>query len=166
MRMPSGLSKLDDRVLGKKKGTARPADDTRDRDGDRDSRDADSRPERTEKVERTTSSEQPDRPKRGNGDGLPTLLATVWRISRLVFLALAAVLVLAIACIYLPTNENNDIVSNVLSLGETIAGPFKDVFTDDDPDRVRTYNYGLAAGVYVLVGTIVAKLPTGSKRKG
>ena len=162
--MPSGLRKLDDRVLGKggKAGKSHddgePAGDTRVAD------DADAPAgQRTERVERTTR--KPSGPPPSSTDGLSAVLAVVWRISRLVFIALALVLVVAIAFILLPTNEDNVIVRNVLDLAETVAGPFKDVFNDDDPDRMRSYNYGLAAVVSFVLGSVVGKLPTGSKKK-
>ncbi len=162
MRMPAGLKNLDDRVIGRKR-RGRPDDP----DGGHDDADGAAHGDHDESGERTTTRTVETRPARkGNGDGVQTFLATVWRISRLVLLALALVLVLAIAFVLLPTNEDNVIVRNVLDLGEQVAGPFKDVFTVDDPERMRIYNYGLAAAVYAVLGSIVAKLPTGSKRAG
>ncbi len=164
--MPSGLRKLDDRVLGDKgKGRtdSRPVDDDHDSHDSHD--DAHDDAPREERVERTTRR-RPSGPPPSSGDGLSAVLAVVWRISRLVFVALAVVLLLAVAFILLPANEDNVIVRNVLSLAETVSGPFKDVFQDDDMDRMRIYNYGLAAVVYFVVGSIVGKLPTGSKKKG
>lgn len=195
MRMPAGLKKLDDRVLGSR-GSATEGTRTRGRRSDRhedvypqdkersvektsdtaETNDSTGTTEttakkpKTERVERTTRSKGDDgadksSAKRGNGDGLQNVLATVWRISRLIFLALGLLMVIAIALILLPANEDNVIVSNVLSWAETVAGPFKDVFTVDDPERMRIYNYGLAAAVYFLLATIVSKLPTGPKKK-
>lgn len=167
MRMPSSLRKLDDRVLGSK-GSARddqPRDaEHRDADHDADRQEGSSRgdAERTRTVERTEERTT----SRGNGDGLQKVLATVWRISRLVLIALALLMVLAIAFLILPANEDNVIVSNVLDWADTVAGPFRDVFNADDEDRRRIYNYGLAAVVYFVIGSIVGKLPTGSKKAG
>lgn len=162
MRMPAGLKNLDDRVIGRKRRGR--ADE---HDGGHDAADSASSGDHDETGERTVVRTVETPPARkGNGDGLQTFLATVWRIARLVLLALALVLVVAIACVLLPTNEDNVIVRNALDLGERVAGPFKDVFTVDDPERMRIYNYGLAAAVYVVLGSIVGKLPTGSKRAG
>ena len=144
--MPTALRSLDDRVLRSRRGSEPPAEDR-------------SHDEGTTRVERRPAR----RP--GNGDGLPSFLAVLWRVCRLVLLALALLLVLAIAFILLPTNDDNVIVRNVLSFGEDVAGPFKDVFTSDDEDRRRISNYGLAAVVYLVLSTVVGKLPTGSRKR-
>lgn len=159
MRMPGGLRKLDDKVLGSKRGGSTADDDAR-ADGPRD----DDRPgERVERTTRTTRSAEA--PRTGGGDGLPSFLAVLWRVSKLVLVALALVLVLAAALVLLPANDDNVIVRNVLSLAEDVAGPFKDVLTVDDPDRMRVYNYGIGAVVLFVLATVVGKLPTGSTRK-
>jgi len=189
MRLPDGLKRLDDRVLGSRgpgtggtRAGGRRSDEHEDvhpQDEERSVAKAEQTTETTEhkteptteKVERTTRTRRGrddgdgGSPTRGNGDGLQKVLATVWRISRLVFLALGLLLVLAIALTLLPANEDNTIVSNVLSWAESVAGPFKDVFTVDDPERMRIYNYALAAAVYFLLAAVVSKLPTGGKRK-
>lgn len=159
MRMPGGLKKLDDRVLGSKNGDRHDEHGHHDEHGDV-YPDEDGRDEHTETVR---AEREPDE-RKGNGDGLSSFLAVFWRISRLVLLALAAVVFLAAALILLPANEDNVIVRNVLSLGETVAGPFKDVFTVDDAERMRVYNYALAGIVYVVLASVVSKLPTGSKK--
>ena len=180
MRMPAGLKRLDDRVLGSRgsagggtrteghrsddHGHVYPQDEERSVAKTKGT--AEPETERVERTTRTTDEATGERAgRRGNGDGLQKVLATVWRVSRLVFLALGLLLVIAIALTLLPANEDNVIVSNVLSWAETVAGPFKDVFTVDDPERMRIYNYALAAAVYFLLATIVSKLPTGGKRK-
>jgi hypothetical protein len=167
--MPGGLKKLDDKVLGSR-GKA-PAKDGQAR-GDGAHDDApDGRPdgahddvypeERTERTTRTTDRAE----SKGNGDGVSSFLAVFWRIAKLVLFALGLVVLTAAALVLLPANDDNVIVRNVLSLAETVAGPFKDILTVDDPDRMRIYNYGIAATVYFVLGAVVGKLPTGSSRK-
>jgi hypothetical protein len=174
MRMPQGLRRLDDRVLGDrgKGGSATTA--TRDghpsdghpSDDHHDDAHDDARPdERTTRRTRTTRTGDGAEPPTGGGDGLASFLAVVWRVARLVLLALGLLLLVAVAFLLLPANEDNVIVSNVLSLADRVAGPFRDVFTVEDPDRMRIFNYALAAAVYFVVGSVVGKLPTGSKRK-
>lgn len=165
MRMPTALRNLDDRVIGSRRGSRVHDGDSHDTHGRR-GRDGDGHddvyPEGDgEKVVRT---ERRPAARTGDGDGVSSFLAVLWRVSRLVLLALAALLVLAIAFMLLPTNEDNVVVRNVLSLAETVAGPLKDVFTVEDPERQRIYNYGLAALVYVVLASIVGKLPTGRRR--
>ena len=169
MRMPTALRNLDDRVIGSRRGSHAHDEDTHDshdtrgrHDGNHDGDHDDVYPEGD--GERVTRTERRPAEKRGNGDGVSSVLAVIWRVSRLVLIALALVLVLAIAFMLLPANEDNVIVRNVLSLAETVAGPLKDVFTVDDPERQRIYNYALAAVIYFVLASIVAKLPTGSKK--
>ena len=50
-------------------------------------------------------------------------------------------------------------------LAEKVAGPFKDVFTVMDPDRMNISNYGLAGAVYFLASVLVNKLPTGGAKR-
>jgi hypothetical protein len=156
--MPAFLRSLDDRVLGSKRrdaGADHDSHDDHDRDGD-------GRADRTSSRERGASTNS-DRPARKH-DGLPTFLSIFYRISRLVLLLLALVLVLAVVLVLAPANDMNGIVKNVLSLAERVAGPFKDVFTVMDPDRMKIVNYGVAAGVYALLATLVSKLPTGARK--
>ena len=160
MRMPTALRNLDDRVMGSRRGSHVHDEDTHDTHDthDRDHHDGHHDGERTVRTERRPAA------RTGNGDGLASFLAVFWRISRLVLLVLGLVLVLAIAFMLLPANEDNVVVRNVLSLAETVAGPLKDVFTVDDPERQRIYNYGLAAVIYFVLASVVGKLPTGRKK--
>ncbi len=145
MRLPATLSKLDDRILGnrlKGGGTARPeADRDLDRDGVPDDR------------------ERPPARKRSASAGARGVLEVVYRISRLVFLLLALVMIIGIGFTLAPTNPENSIVREVLELAEKAAGPMKDVFTQADPERQRIVNYGFAAVVYFVFATLVRKLP-------
>jgi hypothetical protein len=144
MPMPAAFKRLDDRILGKHRNRDREREDVvRDDDDEREERDA---------------------PPPRVHDGVPKVLATVWRISRLVFLLLGLVAVLAIILIVAPANDDNVIVSKIFELGETVAGPFKDVFTVEDPERMMIVNYALAAAVYFVAASLVTKLPTFSKR--
>lgn len=92
------------------------------------------------------------------------VLSVVYRISRLVLLLLAVVVLLGIVFTKTPTNDANTIVSHVLDLARTVAGPFKDVFAPKDKENALVVNYALAAGVYFVLAYIVGKLPTGGKR--
>lgn len=169
MRLPSSFRKLDDKVLGDRgKGKSRDDGAAHDTHDHRDSDDGDEYDDEPRTQETRTE-------KRGGsggggssastGKGLSEFLATVYKISRLVFLLLAAVVILGIVFVFVPVNEQNVIVRNVLSLAETVAGPFKDVFSIEDPENNVAANYGLAAGVYFLLSTLVGKLPTGGGKK-
>jgi hypothetical protein len=157
MRMPTALRKLDDRVLGSKR---RP--DTSDHAHVYP--DTAPHPVADERVDRTHDhGPDQDAPATSSGDGALQALGVVWKVSRLVFLLLAVVVIVGLIFTLAPTNEDNVIVRNGLSLAETVAGPFKNVFTADDADRELIYNYGLAIGVYLLAASLITKLPGASK---
>ncbi|HVM27773.1 MAG TPA: hypothetical protein VM433_08875 [Mycobacteriales bacterium] len=149
--MPTALKNMDDRVLGRK---------GRKRDAEHPVADGD-HPEH--EPARSTGTADPARSGR-TGNGVPAVLAVVYRISRLVFLLLALVTFLGIVLTYAPTNEDNVIVRTVLGWAETVAGPFRDVFTSDEARRELLYNYALATGVYLLAASLIGKLPTGGTR--
>jgi hypothetical protein len=145
MPLPAFLRRMDDRVLGDRLRRQRGGSDTDRAGSDSDARADDARPARRH-------------------DGLPTFLSVVYRISRLVFLLLALTLVIAIVLILTPANDANVIVRNVFDLAEQVAGPFADVFTVADPERMKIVNYGVAAAVYFVASVIVGRLPTGGRR--
>jgi hypothetical protein len=151
MALPAFLRSLDDRMLGDRLRGRRGGADGHHGDGEHAG-------DRTG----TTSTGTTTRKR----DGLPTFLSVFYRVCRLVFLLLALVLVLAIVLILAPANDQNSIVQNVFELAEQVAGPFKDVFTVMDPERMKITNYGLAAAVYFLASVLVTKLPTGGAKRG
>lgn len=166
MRMPTALRSLDNRVLGdrgrkrahSRDDSAEPRQDSDRQDGDRQDT-QDPYPEERREV-RTTREEAPESGG-STGDGLKQFLTIFYRVAKAVFLLLSLVVILGIVFILAPTNEDNVIVQNVLDLADTIAGPFRDVFTADDAEREMVINYGLASGVYFLAATLVTKLPSG-----
>lgn len=161
MRLPASLQKLDDRVLGnrlKPRAPGATADDpqggavkTREVGADRPAR------------EPREKAEPRERKPRDGSAAVAKVLSTVYKVSRLVFLLLALVMVLGIILTLAPSNPDNVIVRNGLELAEAAAGPFKDVFTQKDPERQTIVNYAVAAAVYLLAASLVRKLPTGSK---
>jgi hypothetical protein len=158
MRLPTALRNLDDRVIGRssRKGAHEGSTDG-DTTVDTTSRTAtDGEEGHHVRGDRGGESTPPRRPA---GDVVREVLGVVWRVARLVFLALALVVFLGIVLTFAPTNEDNRIVSTILEWAETVAGPFRDVFTADDPDRELLYNYALATLVYLVAASLVTKLP-------
>ena len=150
MRMPTALRSLDDRVLGRRRRAEGSAEDGTVRERE------------TRVVERPANGESPTGGPRGTSDGAREALSVVYRISRLVFLVLAAVVALGILFILAPTNPDNGVVQLVTDVADGAAGPFRDVFTvDDDAERELVVNYTFAAAVYVLAAFLVRKLPGG-----
>lgn len=169
MTLGTALRALDDRVLGARRtghrSTTGATDSTRSRP--QEDRVSATHPDReTTEHEEVVEREQPRGrfgSAAGNGDGVSAFLSVLWRVTKLVLVALGLLLVLAIAFLVLPTNHDNGVVSTVLSWADHVAGPLKDVFTSDDPDHQKIYNYGLAAVVYFVLAAVVGKLPTGRR---
>ena len=92
-----------------------------------------------------------------------TVLGVIYRISRLVLLALAVVVLLGIVFTKAPTNASNVIVRNVLDFAREAAGPFRDVFAPKRRQDALVVNYLLATGVYLVAAYLVGKLPTGKR---
>lgn len=155
MRMPTALRSLDDKVLGDRfrRRTEPAVEHPTEHEDEREQR-----RERRDVTETEDTTEH--KPRGGTGEGLREFLAIFYRVSRLVLLLLAALLVVAIVFTYASTNMDNTIVRHVLDYAKDVAGPFKDVFTvKDDAKRKILYNYGLAAVVYVALSVLVQRLP-------
>jgi hypothetical protein len=82
-------------------------------------------------------------------------------IARLVRLAAAIVVVIIVAAILLrvlSANPTNSIVRDIHDAGQTLVGPFKTLFHIKDPKVSIAVNWGVAALVYLIVGSIIAGL--------
>ena len=91
------------------------------------------------------------------------MLRVVWRVSRVVFVALAVIVLLGIVFTKAPTNMHNVIVRNVLTLAKDVAGPSRDVFAPKDRQNALVINYLVAASVYLGLGVLIGKLPPRGK---
>jgi len=92
--------------------------------------------------------------RRGVGGGF--LLAA--RLVMLVVSVIVAIIVVAILLKLLGANTGNSIVKGILDLGKTLVGPFKDLFTIKNPKVSVAVNWGLAALLYFIVGSIIARI--------
>jgi len=138
MRLPSPR-KLDDRVLGDRFRGSGGRDDTDSRAGGR-------------------------RPHGDRGAGRTQVLHVVYLVARVVFLLLALAVGLGIVFTLTPSNPDNGLVRTSLSLAETAAGPFQDLFTvDGDPERALLVNYSVAGVLYLLTAALVTRLPGGRR---
>jgi hypothetical protein len=70
----------------------------------------------------------------------------------------AAILVLGIVLVLLEANRGNTIVDAVLDVAKFLAGPFDDIFKLDTHKATIGVNWGIAAAVYFLAGSLVARL--------
>ncbi|MDQ6817821.1 MAG: hypothetical protein M3018_10540 [Actinomycetota bacterium] len=80
------------------------------------------------------------------------------RVIRMAAMIVAAVIVAAIVLRLLNANPTNSIVKDLHDAGQTLVGPFKNLFSIKDGKTAMTVNWGLAALVYLVVGGFVATL--------
>ena len=92
--------------------------------------------------------------RRGVGGGF--LLAA--RLVMLVTTVIVGIIVAAILLRVLEANASNSIVEGVTDLARTLVGPFKDLFTIDNPKVEIAVNWGLAALVWLIVGSLIARV--------
>ena len=78
------------------------------------------------------------------------------RIVRTVAMIVAAVIVAGILLYVLGANQSNDVVSAVTDVGRWLAGPFDGLFSMDSAKWERAVNWGIAAAVYAIVGSLIA----------
>ena len=92
--------------------------------------------------------------RRGVGGGF--LLAA--RLVMLVTTVIVGIIVAAILLRVLEANASNSIVEGVTDLARTLVGPFKDLFTIDNPKVEIAVNWGLAALLWLIVGSLIARV--------
>jgi ABC-type thiamin/hydroxymethylpyrimidine transport system permease subunit len=71
---------------------------------------------------------------------------------------LVALIVLGILFALLEANPRNGIVSAVNDIGRALVGPFEDLFTRRRPKEEIAINWGIAAVVYLVIGSVIATL--------
>jgi hypothetical protein len=80
------------------------------------------------------------------------------RIIRLIATALALLLVAGIALVVFEANRSNEIVNWVLDAAKWLAGPFDGMFSPDNPKTAIAVNWGIAAVVSLIIGSVTASL--------
>jgi hypothetical protein len=80
------------------------------------------------------------------------------RVIKLVTGLVVAVIVVGIVLHLLDANAGNALVSAVYDVAGWLASPFDNVFKLDDANGTIAVNWGLAALVYAVVGTLIASL--------
>jgi predicted branched-subunit amino acid permease len=71
---------------------------------------------------------------------------------------LVALIVLGILFALLEANPRNGIVSAVNDIGGALVGPFEDLFTRRRAKEEIAVNWGIAAVVYLVIGSVIASL--------
>jgi hypothetical protein len=80
------------------------------------------------------------------------------RLIRLAAWVLAGIIVAGILLIVLSANPSNSIVSSVHDAARSLVGPFQGMFKPHDHKLAIAINWGIAALVYVIVGSLIARL--------
>ncbi len=76
----------------------------------------------------------------------------------LVVSVIVAIIVVAILLKVLGANMGNSLVKGITDLAKTLVGPFEDLFTIKNPKVSVAVNWGLAALLYFIVGSIIARI--------
>ena len=90
----------------------------------------------------------------------------VARLIRTLAGLVAAVIVAAIVLRLLSANPHNTVVSDIHDAGAWLAGPFKSIFSVGSAKTSMAVNWGLAAVVYLVVGSLLAGLLMRAPRRG
>jgi hypothetical protein len=87
-----------------------------------------------------------------------TARAGLARAVRLVTAIVALILIVGIVLVLLRANPSNDLVSAVRDAAAFLAGPFDQMF-ELDRRRVETaVNWGIAAAVWFILGSLIARV--------
>ena len=85
-------------------------------------------------------------------------MITIARLVRSAAWLVAAVIVAGIVLVLLDANMGNVIVRDIHDAASFLVGPFKNVFSPKSHKVDVAVNWGLAAVVYLLVGSLIARL--------
>jgi hypothetical protein len=101
--------------------------------------------------------------------GVGSLMIAIARLVRLVASIVALVIVVGIVLVLLDANMGNVIVRDIHNAANWLVGPFKNVFSPKNHKVSIAVNWGLAAVVYLIVGSLIAGLfarmaPSGAAR--
>jgi hypothetical protein len=87
-----------------------------------------------------------------------SVMTGIARIVRLLVGIIVLLIVAAILLRVLGANQSNTIVRDIHDVAQTLVGPFKSVFSIKNPKLSIAVNWGLAALVWLVVGSLIARL--------
>jgi hypothetical protein len=85
-------------------------------------------------------------------------MLAIARLVRLITWCVVLVIVAGIVLRLLSANQGNVIVRDIHDAGAWLVGPFKNVFSLKHAKANLAANWGLAAVVYLIVGSVIASL--------
>jgi uncharacterized protein involved in cysteine biosynthesis len=80
------------------------------------------------------------------------------RIVQFVVAIVVLIIVAGILLVVLDANASNSIVSEVHDWARWLTGPFDGMFSFHSADDAIAVNWGIAAGVYLVIGVLIARL--------
>jgi hypothetical protein len=92
------------------------------------------------------------------GAAAGSLMLGIARVVRALTWIVVAVIVAAILLRVLDANASNTIVRDIHDAGAWLVGPFKNLFSVSGPKKAIAINWGIAAVVYLVVGSFIARL--------
>ena len=95
----------------------------------------------------------------GMATGARNGMLVLARIVRLITMVVVGIIVLGIVLVLLKANMSNQIVSTIHDWAKWLAGPFDNLFNVSGRKGIAI-NWGVAAVVYALVGSFIARLLT------
>jgi hypothetical protein len=84
-----------------------------------------------------------------------------WQAARVITAiaaAIAAVIVLGILLVVFDANQSNGLVDAIMDVAGFFVEPFKGLFSMDSHEAQVALNWGIGAAVYLLVGSLIARL--------
>ena len=85
---------------------------------------------------------------------MPFLIRIVLMATKVI----AGVIVAGILLYVLEANGGNSVVGAVMDAGRWLVGPFENLFSLDSAKTELAVNWGIAAAVWLVAGTLVARL--------
>jgi hypothetical protein len=85
-------------------------------------------------------------------------LSGIARIVSLITTVVVGLIVVGIVLVVLEANKANDVVNGVLDGAKFLAGPLDNAFKLHGHKANVAVNWGIAAGLYAFIGTIVVRL--------
>jgi hypothetical protein len=92
--------------------------------------------------------------RRWRGRGHNPISAAIW----LAAWAAAVVLLLGILLTWANANPANDVVHPIMRAANWLGSPFNDAFLNSDPKHRLYAGWGVAAGVYLVIGRVLSWL--------
>lgn len=108
-----------------------------------------------------TVTRSPGRVGTAAGRGAWAVGSLMVRLARLVHLVVGLIVLVIAAAILLRVlgaNPSNSIVRDIHDAGKALAGPFDGMFSIKQPKVAIAVNWGIAAVVWLVVGSFVARL--------